>query len=113
MHVQSVRNLEQAESNLMSQHHSGLRNLEPWSNDSFEHGIIDLYARRMEVVAYQRETARQESLDRLIITQPFGRPFTAQPSPPAEPEPAPRGLAELRKRFAGAHRGPRRRLATS
>lgn len=84
-----------------------------WSNASFEHGIVDLYARRMELAAELREHARQDAIDGIVITQPFGRLFTPQPTPPPEPEPPRDGLSEWRKRFAGAGRGHRRRLATS
>ena len=92
---------------------SNSRRIEPWSSDGFGHGIIDLYARRMEMVAYQREVTRAESLDRQVITQPFGRPFTARPSSPPEAEHAPGGWSELRRKLTIPGRGPRRRLATS
>ncbi len=84
-----------------------------WSNDDLDHGIVDLYAQRMEMVARQREHVRQEALDRMVVTQPFGRPFTAQspvPEGSSEPDAHPAGL---RRRLGEAVSTPRRRLATS
>ncbi len=98
----------------MSQVHS-LRLQEPdhWSNDGLDRGIVDLYARRMAVVSARREETRQEELERVVVTQPFGRPFTAQPSFPPDPPEAQGALAGLRKKLAGAAPGPRRKLAAS
>lgn len=84
-----------------------------WSNEQLGGGIVDLYANRMAAVATSAETTRQETLDRIVVTQPFGRAFTAQPSfPPDLPE-ASRGLAGLRKKLAVATPERPRKLATS
>jgi hypothetical protein len=86
------------------------------SKSAPEHGIVDLYARRMRAVGDVTAAQRQEALDRMVVTQPFGRAFTAQPSYPpdlSESDPAlPGGLAGLRRKLAGAAT-PVRKLATS
>lgn len=77
--------------------------------------MIDLYAQRMAAVARKREAARVAELERIVVTQPFGRPFTSQPSfPPDPPESESTGLARLRQRLAGASASPARgKMATS
>jgi len=114
MNVQFIRNVARAESNLMAPVPSvDLLHPDLWSNDDLDHGIVDLYAQRMEMVARQREHVRQEALDRMVVTQPFGRPFTAQspvPEGSSEPDAHPAGL---RRRLGEAVSTPRRRLATS
>lgn len=85
---------------------------ERWSNDGLDRGVVDLYARRMAVVAAVREEARQEALERIVVTQPFGRPFTAQPSFPPDPPVRESGFAGLRRKLAGSAPAPRRKLAT-
>jgi hypothetical protein len=86
------------------------------SNSAPERGIVDLYARRMRAVGDVTAAQRQEALDRMVVTQPFGRAFTAQPSYPPDlsgSDPAlPGGLAGLRRKLAGAAT-PVRKLATS
>lgn len=88
----------------------------PWSNDAFERGITDLYARRIGAISELQAAEQQEALDRMVTTQPFGRAFTAQPSYPPDPketeESHPGGIAGLRRRIAGAST-PSRKLATS
>ncbi|MCO5223265.1 MAG: hypothetical protein M9947_17075 [Thermomicrobiales bacterium] len=89
-----------------------------WSDDQLPGGIVDLYARRMAMVRTQRTAERQRELDDIVITQPFGRAFTAQPSYPPDPaqlESEPGGpLAGIRRRLAGSSGVPaRRKLATS
>jgi hypothetical protein len=78
--------------------------------------MVDLYARRMGAVSAQHAAERNDALDRIVVTKPFGRAFTAQPSYPPDPtetETAHRGgLAGLRRRLAGATT-PSRKLATS
>jgi hypothetical protein len=86
---------------------------ERWSNDGLDRGIVDLYARRMAGMSERREEARQDELDRMVVTQPFGRPFTAQPSFPPDPPETHGAFGGLRKRLGGAAPGPRRKLATS
>ncbi len=81
-----------------------------WSNDDFDHGIVDLYTRRMELAATERERARIRALEQRVVTQPFGRAFTAQPVIQPEPEEPRPGF---RERLASVGRDPRRRLATS
>ncbi|HET9659947.1 MAG TPA: hypothetical protein VFP05_06420 [Thermomicrobiales bacterium] len=98
----------------MSQvHHTHQQAPERWNNDGLDRGVVDLYARRMAVVAVLREEIRQEELERIVVTQPFGRPFTAQPSFPPDPPETQSGFAGLRKKLSGAAPGPRRKLATS
>jgi hypothetical protein len=116
MHAQPPRVTNLAESCLVSQDHLLEANvIDNWSSDGLERGIVDLYARRAAAVAAQRDEARQEALDRMVVTQPFGRPFTAQPSFPPDPEAVePGGLAAIRRRLAGAAgTAPRGKLATS
>lgn len=84
-----------------------------WSNDALERGIVDLYARRMGTVRVTQADARQDALDRIVTTQPFGRAFTAQPSFPPDPQDEQGSLTGLRRKLAGAVPGPRRKLATS
>ena len=85
-------------------------------NEASDRGIVDLYARRIYAVGEARAVERQEALDRIVVTQPFGRAFTAQPSYPPDPsegEPVlPGGIAGLRRRLSGAST-PSRKLATS
>jgi hypothetical protein len=83
-----------------------------WSNDGLDRGVIDLYARRMAVVAEMRAEARKEELERIVVTQPFGRPFTAQPSSSPAPPGSQGGFAGLRRKLAGSAPAPRRKLAT-
>lgn len=87
-----------------------------WSNDALERGIVDLYARRIDDINGIQAAEQQDALDRTVITQPFGRAFTAQPSYPPDPretdESQPGGIAGLRRRIAGAST-PSRKLATS
>lgn len=87
-----------------------------WSNDALERGIVDLYAGRMGAISELQAAERQDALDRLVVTQPFGRAFTAQPSYPPDPTETeasqPGGIAGLRRRIAGAST-PSRKLATS
>ncbi len=84
-----------------------------WSSDVLERGIVDLYARRISTVSVQHAEARQDALDRIVVTKPFGRPFTAQPSYPPDPvDELPGGLAGLRRKLASAAT-PARKLATS
>lgn len=85
---------------------------ERWTNDGLDRGVVDLYARRMAVVAAGREEARQEALERIVVTRPFGRPFTAQPSFPPDPPETQSGFAGLRRKLAGSAPAPRRKLAT-
>jgi hypothetical protein len=87
--------------------------IDSWSNDELNRGIIDLYARRRAAVVERETEAQQDALDRIVVTQPFGRAFTAQPSFPPDPSEDARGLAGLRKKLAEAAPGPRRKLATS
>lgn len=80
-----------------------------------EHGVVDLYALRMRAVSTQAATERQDALDRIVVTQPFGRAFTAQPSYPPDPSEdvsVPSGLAGLRRRLSDVAI-PSRKLATS
>ncbi len=80
-----------------------------------EHGVVDLYALRMRAVSTQVAAERQDALDRMVVTQPFGRAFTAQPSYPPDPSEdasIPGGLAGLRRRLSGVA-SPSRKLATS
>lgn len=100
----------------MSQvHTSQLQQTDSWSNDGLDRGIVDLYARRIAMVAAHNEQTRQDALDRIVVTRPFGRAFTAQPSfPPDPPELESRGLAGLRRKLAGSSSStPRGKLATS
>ncbi len=83
------------------------------SSDDLDRGIVDLYTRRMAMVADRRAVQRQEELDQIVVTEPFGRAFTAQPSYPPDPSEALGGLASMRKRLTGASANPRRKLATS
>ncbi len=108
---------DQAEPCLVSQDHSTpFRTSRAWSNDTLDRGIVDLYARRIGAIGEQQAADRQEALDRIVVTQPFGRAFTAQPSYPpdlADTEEAQSGgIAGLRRRLAGAST-PSRKLATS
>jgi hypothetical protein len=117
MDAQMPRVTDQAESCLVSQDHSiQINTTRPWSNDTLERGIVDLYARRMSAIGELKATERQEALDRIVTTQPFGRAFTAQPSYPPDPteigEAKSGGIAGLRRRLAGAST-PSRKLATS
>jgi hypothetical protein len=86
---------------------------ERWSNDGLDRGIVDLYARRMSGMSERRAEARQDELDRMVVTQPFGRAFTAQPSFPPDPPETQGALGGLRKKLGSAAPGPRRKLATS
>lgn len=114
MNVRFVRNANGMESMRMSRvHPTDLLQPGIWSNEMLDHGIVDLYARRMELVATRRERASQDAREQLVITQPFGRSFTDQPPQLPEPEPAPNGLAELRQKLTSANHKPRRRWATS
>ena len=54
----------------------------------------------------------KEALERIVVTQPFGRPFTAQPSFPPDPPVRESGFAGLRRKLAGSATAPRRKLAT-
>jgi hypothetical protein len=67
----------------------------------------------MAMVADQRAVERQEELDQIVVTEPFGRAFTAQPSYPPDPSETLGGLAGMRKRLASATTNPKRKLATS
>lgn len=114
MHAQFFRVTDRAESCLVSQvHHSHHAQPDSWTNDGLDRGIVDLYARRMAGMSVRREEARLDEFERKVVTQPFGRPFTAQPSFPPDPPETQGTLAGLRKRLAGAAPGPRRKLATS
>ncbi len=84
-----------------------------WSNEQLSGGIVDLYANRMAAVATKVETVRQEALDRVVVTQPFGRAFTAQPSFPPDPSEAASGLTGIRRKLAGTTPERARKLATS
>jgi hypothetical protein len=78
MHAKPSRVTDLAESCLVSQDHLFKTDvIDGWSSDGLERGIVDLYARRVTAVTTRREAARQEALDRMVVTQPFGRPFTA------------------------------------
>ena len=117
MHAQLSRVTDQAEPCLVSQEIATQnRRMSQRSNDVPEHGIVDLYARRIGAVSEVRAAARQDALDRIIVTQPFGRAFTAQPSYPpdlsASDSALPGGLAGLRRRLTSASL-PSRKLATS
>ena len=114
MHAQTSRVTDQAEPCLVSQDNATQnRTLPPWSNDALERGMVDLYARRMGTVSVQQAAERKDTLDKIVVTQPFGRAFTAQPSYPPDPDTAlPGGLAGLRRKLAGATT-PSRKLATS
>jgi hypothetical protein len=94
-------------------HHTHHAQPEIWTNEGLDRGIVDLYARRLAGISERREVARLDELERNVVTQPFGRPFTAQPSFPPDPPETLSGLAGLRKKLAGAAPGPRRKLATS
>ena len=116
MHVQSSRVTDLAESCLVSQVHPlSPDHSENWSSEGLERGIVDLYARRLTALATRTAEARQDALDRMVVTQPFGRPFTAQPSFPPDPKEAEQGgLAAIRRKLAGAAGAtPRGKLATS
>ena len=114
MHAQRFRVTDRAESCLVSQvHHTHYAQTENWTNDGLDRGIVDLSARRMAGMSERREEARQEELERMVVTKPFGRPFTAQPSFPPDPPETQGALAGLRKKIAGVAPGPRRKLATS
>ena len=117
MHARVSRVTDQAEPCLMSQDVADQnRPVQNWANLSIERGIVDLYARRVALAAEHRTADQQDALDRLVVTKPFGRPFTAQPSFP--PDPAEdagaqaSGLAGLRRRLAGGT-SPTRKFATS
>jgi hypothetical protein len=117
MHAQMPRVTDQAEPCLVSQEAvTQNRTANSQSKSTPEHGIVDLYARRMGAVGEVQAAERQEALERIVVTQPFGRAFTAQPSYPpdlSESDPAlPGGLAGLRRRLAAAAT-PSRKLATS
>lgn len=114
MHAQIIRVIDRAESRLVSQGHpTHAPLLEYWTNEGLDRGIVDLYARRMAGLAQHREEARQEEIERAVVTQPFGRPFTAQPSAPSEQPDSPGSFAGLRKKLSESAPGPRRKLATS
>ena len=114
MHAQVPRVSDQAESCLVSpEYPTQQQDPKTWSNDALDRGIVDLYARRMSAVHVTQADARQDALDRIVITQPFGRAFTAQPSFPPDPTEVQGTLAGLRKKLADAAPGPRRKLATS
>jgi len=114
MHAQPFRVTDQAESCLVPQVHPTLTpQSASWTNEGLERGIVDLYARRLAGMSARREAARLDELERTVVTQPFGRPFTAQPSFPPDPPETLSGLAGLRKKLAAATPGPRRKLATS
>jgi hypothetical protein len=114
MHARMVRVTDQAEACLVSQEYATQNRSTPqWSSDALERGIVDLYAHRIRAVSAQHAETRQDALDRIVVTQPFGRPFTAQPSFPPDPiEQLPGGLAGLRRKLAAAAT-PARKLATS
>jgi hypothetical protein len=114
MHARSVRVTDQAEECLVSQDYATRnRTNTSWPTDALERGIVDLYAQRMGTVSKQRAEARQDELDRIVVTQPFGRPFTAQPSYPPDPvDELPGGFAGLRRKLTAATT-PARKLATS
>lgn len=81
---------------------------ETWSADR---GILDLYTRRMAAVAEAEQLERVRTIDQHVITKPFGRPFTAQPSYPPDPAADPASaMAALRRRLVPS---PSRKLATS
>ena len=114
MHAQPFRVTDQAESCLVPQvHPTPSPESDNWTNEGLDRGIVDLYARRLAGISTRREEARLDELERNVVTQPFGRPFTAQPSFPPDPPETLSGLAGLRKKLAGATPGPRRKLATS
>lgn len=101
----------------MSQDHTFRNRTESdWSSADLEHGVIDLYARRVQLVKDHEAAIQQRELERRVVTKPFGRPFTAQPSyPPDELEQEREkigGLAGLRRRLTSAA-APARKLATS
>ncbi|TXG83608.1 MAG: hypothetical protein E6R14_05800 [Thermomicrobiales bacterium] len=87
-----------------------------WSNATMERGIVDLYARRVSMMAESSMTAEQDALDRVVVTRPFGRPFAAQPSFPPDLDEADvvhaGALAGLRRRLSSGNT-PTRKLATS
>lgn len=117
MHAQKSRVTNQAEPCLVSQDDATRnRTLRSGPNDPLDHGIVDLYARRKGAVSAQRAQDRQVAAERIVVTQPFGRAFTAQPSYPPDPAereaPLPGGLAGLRRKLAGSTT-PSRKLATS
>lgn len=114
MNVRFVRNVYGMESMRMSRvHPTDLLQPGIWSNEMLDHGIVDLYTRRMELGATRRERALQDAHEQMVITQPFGRPFTEQPPQLPESVSAPGGLAEWRQKLASATHKPRRRWATS
>ena len=117
MHAKMPRVTDQAEPCLVSQDRATQNpTTRPASTDRFDGGIVDLYARRMSAVCTQQTAERQGALDRIVVTQPFGRAFTAQPSYPPDPSETekalPGGLAGLRRKLAGST-VPSRKLATS
>lgn len=116
MHAQPSRVTDVAESCLVSHNHPLPSNHpDAWSSEALERGIVDLYARRAAALAAQHNDARREALERIVVTQPFGRPFTAQPSFPPDPDELEQGgLAAIRRRLVGAAgAAPRGKLATS
>lgn len=117
MHAQSSRVTDQAEPCLVSQDYATqIQATLPVANDAPERGIVDLYAWRLAAVREHQAAARQEALDRTVVTKPFGRAFTAQPSYPPDPSETemslPGGIAGLRRRLTGSS-APARKLATS
>jgi hypothetical protein len=117
MHAHKYRVTDLAEPCLVSQDYASQNSArDRWSNEGFEHGIVDLYARRKTALETVKATERQDALDRIVVTQPFGRAFTAQPSYPPDPSAdeatVAGGLAGLRRKLAGAT-APARKLATS
>lgn len=84
-----------------------------WTNETLDHGIIDLYARRMELVANQQAIQQQTPVERPVVTRSFGRAFAAQPSFPPDPSEADRASAEIRQPPTRSSTAPRNKLATS
>jgi hypothetical protein len=113
MHAHPFRVTDQAECLVAQAHTTHTSQPDYWTNEGLDRGIVDLYARRLAGMSARREEARLDELERTVVTQPFGRPFTAQPSFPPDPPETLSGLAGLRKRLAGAAPVPRRKLATS
>lgn len=117
MHAHNHRVTDQAELCLVSQDEIFPNLLHrPSLGDMPEHGIVDLYARRMGALREAQVAEHQVELDHMVVTKPFGRPFTAQPSFPPDPAAGDAeiasGLARLRHRLAAAAT-PNRKLATS
>src|SRR5215204_842312 len=116
MQAQAPRVTDQAESCLVSQAERSRNQTSSWSNDGLEAGIVDLYARRQSAVRAHSAVEQKEAIERIVVTQPFGRAFTAQPSYPPDPVNADEvpvgGIAGIRRKLAGVTI-PARKLATS